>query len=127
MTEKMVQEVQSFVHQCFPETLSYEESHSVYRMICDAARAELQKRTATIQQPSHITSNLVRLECRDDASGILVNRELPLDFEENHLALRLIGEDFQGKPSEIVFLSELTQQKVPDVMGRGPDHDTCHD
>ena len=54
-------------------------------------------------------------------------RTLPLDFKENNNGLTLEGETSQGKPSEIVFLSNTALDKIADVTGHGPDQSRCDD
>lgn len=72
-----------------------------------------------------IHANTVMLQIKDEKTGETFVRELPLEFYENANFLRLRGEDLNGKPSEIVFLSDTGMRRLQDLTGQGPDEDPC--
>lgn len=72
-----------------------------------------------------IRADTVTLELVDIATNTLVRRTLPLSYYENAHCLRLQGEDFKGKASEIVFFSQQGVDKMRDMTGGGPDRDPC--
>lgn len=72
-----------------------------------------------------ICADTVTLELVDKATNTLVRRTLPLAYYENAHCLRLQGEDFNGKASEIVFFSQQGVDKMRDMTGGGPDKDPC--
>ena len=72
-----------------------------------------------------IRASSVTVEVRDAATGEVVRRTLPIDYVENSHALRLMAEDAQGNPSELVFYSNAGLNKLRDLTGGGPDSDPC--
>lgn len=116
--------LEEIIKMIFPENLSYEEARERYETLQQACHAQLAQ-LAGDTPLTHIHSEQVSLELTDAATGRLVQRVLPLTVDENHLALRLIGETIEGQPAEIVFFSDLTRQKLPDLFGFGPDADSC--
>lgn len=70
-----------------------------------------------------IHANTVTLHVKDEKTGETFVRELPLEFYENANFLRLLGEDMNGKPSEIVFISDTGMRRLQDLTGHGPDED----
>ena len=72
-----------------------------------------------------IHAKQVTVEFRDEATGELFRRTLPMDYYETANFLRLSGEDRKGNPSELVFLSETGMQRLRDLTGKGPDKDPC--
>ena len=72
-----------------------------------------------------IRSSVVTVEVRDEATGAVYRRELPMDYYENANCIRLQGEDLKGNSSEIVFYAELGLQRLKDLTGGGADHDSC--
>ena len=72
-----------------------------------------------------ITASTVTVEVRDEATGEIFRRELPIDFYENANFLRLSGENLDGSVSQLVFYSARGLERVKDITGKGPDHDRC--
>ena len=72
-----------------------------------------------------IHADMVTLEVTDKTTGETFRRELPIDFYETANFLRLRGEDLNGKPSELVFVSDTGMQRLKDLTGYGPDTDPC--
>lgn len=72
-----------------------------------------------------IHASIVTLEVTDEKTGQTFRRDLPIDFYENANFLRLSGEDINGKPSELVFVSNTGMQRMRDLTGHGPDKDPC--
>lgn len=72
-----------------------------------------------------ITASEVTVEIKDDATGKIYRRELPIDYYENANFLKLSGENLDGSVSQLVFLSARGIERVKDVSGKGPDHDRC--
>ena len=62
---------------------------------------------------------------RDEATGEVFRRELPIDFYENANFLRLSGENLDGSLSQLVFYTPRGLERVKDLTGRGPDKDPC--
>ena len=52
-----------------------------------------------------ISASTVVVEVRDERTGKLYRRELPIDFYENANLLRLSGENLDGSTSQLVFYS----------------------
>ncbi|MBS6398008.1 MAG: hypothetical protein KH452_12835 [Clostridiales bacterium] len=74
---------------------------------------------------NEIHASTVTLEVTDEATGKTFRRELPIDFYETANFLRLRGEDLNGSPSELVFVSDTGMRRLNDLMGNGPDEDPC--
>jgi hypothetical protein len=74
---------------------------------------------------TEIRASLVTIQVTDEITGRSFSRTLPLDYYENDNGIRLNGEDMQGKPSEIVFLSSKAIEKIHDLTGHGANEDQC--
>lgn len=74
---------------------------------------------------SEISAKQVTIEVKDEATGRVFRRELPIDFYENANFLRLQGENLDGSVSQLVFYSARGLQRLKDLTGRGADHDNC--
>ena len=72
-----------------------------------------------------IVAHEVTVEVRDEISGEVYRRELPIDYFENANFLRLSGENLDGSLSQLVFYTPRGIQRVKDITGKGPDHDRC--
>ena len=72
-----------------------------------------------------IVAHEVTVEVRDEKTGEVFRRELPIDYFENANFLRLSGENLDGSLSQLVFLSARGIERVKDLTGKGPDHDPC--
>ncbi len=72
-----------------------------------------------------IVAHEVTVEIRDENTGEVFRRELPIDYYENANFLRLSGENMDGSLSQLVFLSARGIERVKDITGKGPDHDRC--
>ena len=77
------------------------------------------------QEHFEITAHEITVEIKDEATGEVFRRELPIDYYENANFLRLSGENLDGSLSQLVFLSSRGIERVKDITGRGPDHDRC--
>ena len=74
-----------------------------------------------------ITASEVTVEIKDEATGEVFRRELPIDYYENANFLRLSGENLDGSLSQLVFYSARGIERVKDITGKGADHDPCGD
>jgi hypothetical protein len=72
-----------------------------------------------------ITAHKVTVEVRDEKTGELIRRTLPIDYYENANFLKLSGENMDGSLAQLVFLSARGIERVKDITGKGPDHDRC--
>lgn len=72
-----------------------------------------------------IVAHEVTVEVRDEKTGEVFRRELPIDYFENANFLRLSGENLDGSLSQLVFYTPRGIERVKDITGRGPDHDRC--
>ena len=72
-----------------------------------------------------IHADMVTIEVTDEKSGQTFRRELPIDFYETANFLRLKGEDLNGNPSELVFLSDTGMDRLKGLLGKGPNEDPC--
>lgn len=76
-------------------------------------------------EQKEIIAHSVTVEVVDETTGETFRRELPIDFYENANFLRLKGEDVNGHPSELVFLSNTGTRRLKELMGQGPCKDPC--
>ena len=67
----------------------------------------------------------VTVEIRDEATGEVYRRELPIDYYENANILKLSGENLDGSVSQLVFYSSRGLERLKDLTGKGFDHDLC--
>ena len=72
-----------------------------------------------------ITAKEVTVEVKDERTGQVYRRELPIFYYENANFLKLSGENMDGSLSQLVFLSARGVERVKDITGKGPDHDRC--
>ncbi len=72
-----------------------------------------------------ITAHEVTIEVRDERTGELFRRTLPMDFYENANVLKISGENLDGSVSTIAFYSARGVEKLKDLTGRGLDYDPC--
>ena len=72
-----------------------------------------------------IVAHEVTVEVRDEKTGEVLRRELPIDYFENANFLRLSGENLDGSLSQLVFYTPRGIERVKDITGKGPDHDRC--
>lgn len=75
--------------------------------------------------PNEIHANMVIIEVTDEKTGETFRRKLPIEFHETANFLRLKGEDKNGNPSELVFVSDTGMRRLQDLTGHGPDTDPC--
>ncbi|WP_455538880.1 hypothetical protein [Terrisporobacter sp.] len=73
-----------------------------------------------------ICSDEVTLEVIDEKTSRIFKRKLDISYVENSNGIRLQGENFEGKPSEIVFLSNTAIDKIKDVIGLGLNTSPCN-
>ena len=72
-----------------------------------------------------IVAHEVTVEVRDEKTGEVFRRELPIDYFENANFLRLSRENLDGSLSQLVFYTPRGIERVKDITGKGPDHDRC--
>ncbi|MBQ9250703.1 MAG: hypothetical protein IJ179_10110 [Oscillospiraceae bacterium] len=72
-----------------------------------------------------LSASVVTVEVKDERTGKIYRRELPIDFYENANFLRLSGENLDGSMSQLVFYSARGLERMKDISGKGPDHDRC--
>ena len=72
-----------------------------------------------------ITASMVTVEVKDEKTGKVFRRELPIDYYENANFLRLSGENLDGSLSQLILYSARGIERLKDLTGKGPDHDPC--
>lgn len=107
------------------QPLTSQEEFLSFRSYCLAALEELSPAGAA-HEAAYLAADEVTLEIINRENQQVFRRTVPLQFEENHNGLKLLGENLDGQPSEIVFLSQQGLAKLGDLMGKGPDEDQCH-
>ncbi len=80
---------------------------------------------AYTKEPSSIHTDEAVLELRDTNSGCIFRRELPLEVEETPTGILLRGENASNQQVEIIFYSQGGAERIGDLMGQGPDEDSC--
>ena len=66
-----------------------------------------------------ISASMVTVEVRDEHTGTVYRRELPIDYYENANFLRLSGENLDGSTSQLVFYTARGLERVRDLTGKG--------
>ena len=72
-----------------------------------------------------LSASIVTVEVKDERTGKIYRRDLPIDFYENANFLRLSGENLDGSVSQLVFYTARGIQRMKDITGKGADHDPC--
>ena len=72
-----------------------------------------------------ISAKEITVEVKDEKTGKLYRRTLPIDYYENANGLVLRGENLNGSISQLVFYSARGIQRMTDLTGGGPDEDPC--
>lgn len=72
-----------------------------------------------------ISTSIVTVEVKDEKTGEVFRRELPIDYYENANFLRLSGENIDGSVSQLVFYTARGMERMKDLIGLGPDKDPC--
>ena len=72
-----------------------------------------------------LCARVVTVEVKDEATGKVFRRELPIDYYENANFLRLSGENLDGSTSQLVFYTARGLERIRDLTGKGADHDAC--
>ena len=72
-----------------------------------------------------ITAHEVTVEVRDEKTGELIRRTLPIDYYENANFLRLSGENLDGSTAQLVFYTARGLERIRDLTGKGAEHDSC--
>ena len=72
-----------------------------------------------------ISADTVTVEVKDDKTGKVFRRELPIEYYENANFLRLRAENMSGALSELVFCSGRGVERLQDLTGLGADEDGC--
>ena len=65
-----------------------------------------------------IVAHEVTVEVRDEKTGEVFRRELPIDYFENANFLRLSGENLDGSLSQLVFYTPRGIERVKDITGK---------
>ena len=72
-----------------------------------------------------ISAKEITVEVKDEKTGKLYRRTLPIDYYENANGLVLRGENLNGSVSQLVFYSARGIQRMTDLTGGGHDEDPC--
>ena len=88
-------------------------------------RAERRAEIGMEEELFEISATMVTVEVRDDRTGKVYRRELPIDYYETANFLKLSGENMDGSVSQIVFFTPRGVERVKDITGKGLDHDRC--
>lgn len=65
-----------------------------------------------------ITAKEVTVQVKDERTGVVYSRTLPIDYYENANVLKLSGENLDGSSSSIVFYSARGIERLKDLTGR---------
>ena len=66
-----------------------------------------------------ITAKEVTVQVKDERTGVVYSRTLPIDYYENANVLKLSGENLDGSSSSIVFYSARGMERLKDLTGKG--------
>lgn len=102
----------------------YSDISKEIRKISDTLTNEILEKQET-EKKQIISPNLV-VEVIDSNNGQLYRRYLEIEYVENANGIRLKGEDLGGNPSEIIFLSGLSIERIAELQGEGSDTPEHH-
>ena len=72
-----------------------------------------------------IQAQEVTVEVRDETTGEIYRRTLPIDYFENANGLFLRAENLDGSTSQLAFYSLRGLERAQGLTGKGPDADPC--
>jgi len=107
---------------------AWREFHSLHMEAAGSVFIEQVKKLVDadfFQSIEKIESPGVAVEVLDRETGMLFRRELPLNYLETDNGIILSGENSNGAPSTIAFLSDTALHRINDLRGKGPDEHTC--
>lgn len=107
----------------------WREFHSIHMEAAGSAFIEQVKKHGNdncFESIEKIESPAVALEILDRNTGMLFRRELPLNYMETDNGIILSGENSDGRPSTIAFLSDTALKRINDLRGKGPDTHRCN-
>lgn len=102
----------------------YSETSKELRNLFDKLSDKILKKQ-DIEKQQILAPNAV-IEIIDSNNGQLYRRYLELEYNENANGIRLKGEDLGGKPSEIIFLSGQSIERIAELRGEGSDSPEHH-
>ena len=79
----------------------------------------------TDEKVYEITAKEVTVEVRDEKTGEVYRRSLPIDYFENANGLFLRGENWDGSYSQLAFYSARGLERMKGLTGKGPNEDPC--
>ncbi|HHX19488.1 MAG TPA: hypothetical protein GX728_03510 [Clostridiaceae bacterium] len=91
----------------------------------DVLSSVLAEREAGLPPLSRISADNVRLVVKDNTTGRVFMRHLPLEYSESSNGVVLKGETFAAQPTKIVFLTEFALGKLLELQGKGQDEHVC--
>ena len=72
-----------------------------------------------------IQAHEVTVEVRDETTGEIFRRTLPIDYFENANGLFLRAENLDGSTSQLAFYTLRGVERLKGLTGKGPDQDPC--
>ena len=72
-----------------------------------------------------ITAKEVTVQVKDERTGVVYSRTLPIDYYENANVLKLSGENLDGSSSSIVFYSARGIERLKDLTVPSLDSELC--
>lgn len=105
---------------------SDEDFGNLYLQILTALEAQMQTQNTFSAPTDQITANQAILHVKDQTTGHVYCRTLPLDYHENNNGVTLAGENLDEEETQISFLSNTALEKIKDLVGLGPDASPCH-
>ncbi len=101
------------------------EATKLHAEMWDVLSSVLAEREAGLPPLSRISADNVRLVVKDDTTGRVFLRHLPLEYSESSNGVVLKGETFAAQPTKIVFLTEFALGKLLELQGKGQDEHVC--
>ncbi|MDO5111169.1 MAG: hypothetical protein Q4E65_02575 [Clostridia bacterium] len=107
-------------------TADYGQLHAKMLNALNARMDLIYDKIETSPESDQLAAEAVTMLVEQPLSGRIYTRHLPMDYKENSNGITIQGEDFQGKPASIVFLSNNAVQKIKDLTGQGWEKPRCH-
>lgn len=97
----------------------------LYLQILQALEAQMLQHNQYAEPTDHIAADQVLLHVKDQKTGHVYCRTLPLDYEENNNGIILTGETLDSEQTQIAFLSNTALDKIQELLGQGADSSPC--
>lgn len=106
---------------------TFETLGCLHEQLLRAIAAQMELRYQKLDTTAdHLSARTVTIGFKDESTGRMYGRTLPMDYEENNNGIVLHGEDIHGNPASIAFLSDTATEKIMALTGKGWENPRCN-